>query len=186
MLASARLCLRRFVAADLPPFVAYRNDPLVAQYQDWTTYSESEAREFWRQQQRLAAPLPGQWFQLAIELQATGTLIGDCGLKLEQDKSRQAEFGFTLARPYQGQGYATEAVTRLLDYAFTDLRLHRVYAITDCANAAAAALLARLGLRREGHFLQHVWFKGSWGDEYLYALLRDEWLRQYGGRQPAT
>ncbi len=180
MLASTRLRLRRFVAADLPLFVAYRNAPAIAAYQSWETYSADEAVEFLRQQQRLAAPTPGQWFQLAIELQETGTLLGDCGLKVEPDDSRQAEFGFTLARAYHGQGYATEAVTRLLDYVFMDLRLHRVLAITDCANVSAAALLARLGLRREGHFRQNVWFKGSWGDEYLYAMLRVEWLQQRG------
>ncbi len=174
MLASARLVLRRFAAAAVPSFVAYRNDPVIAQYQSWDTYSEQEAFAFIQQQQSLAAPAPGQWWQLAIELQAKGTLIGDCALKVEQDAPRQAEIGFTLARPYQGQGYGTEAVTRLLDYGFMDLRLHRVVAITDCANQAAASLLARLGLRREGHFRQNVWFKGSWGDEYLYAILAAE------------
>ena len=37
-------------------------------------------------------------------------------------------------------------------------------------------LLQRLGLRREGHFLQNVWFKGKWGDEFLYAVLHGEWM----------
>jgi RimJ/RimL family protein N-acetyltransferase len=32
-------------------------------------------------------------------------------------------------------------------------------------------------MRREGHFLDSVWFKGEWSDEYLYAVLKDEWLR---------
>jgi hypothetical protein len=31
-------------------------------------------------------------------------------------------------------------------------------------------------LRREGHFIQNIWFKGKWGDEYLYAILKEEWL----------
>ena len=39
-------------------------------------------------------------------------------------------------------------------------------------------MLERLGLRREGHFVQNVWFKGKWGDEYLYAILRNEWLQR--------
>jgi len=32
-----------------------------------------------------------------------------------------------------------------------------------------------IGMRREGHFIQNIWFKGKWGDEYLYAVLREEW-----------
>ena len=34
-------------------------------------------------------------------------------------------------------------------------------------------------MRREGHFIQNIWFKGKWGDEYLYAVLREEWLRKH-------
>jgi len=55
-----------------------------------------------------------------------------------------------------------------------------IIAITDCENTASVALLERLEIRREGHFLQNVWFKGKWGDEYLYAILKEEWLRKQG------
>src|SRR5205807_8892992 len=95
---------------------------------------------------------------------------------------RQAEIGYTLSRPYQGRGIASEAISRLLEYAFVTLDLHRVIAITDCENTASIALLERLGLRREGHFLQNVWFKGKWGDEYLYAILKEEWLRKQNAK----
>ena len=98
-------------------------------------------------------------------------------MKIEQD-GRQAEVGFTLSREHQGKGYASEAVSRLLDYAFGDLGLHRVVAITDRENERSFALLERVGMRREGHFVQNAWFKGRWASEYLYALLEDEWLRR--------
>ena len=68
-----------------------------------------------------------------------------------------------------------EAVTRLLDYVFGELCKHRVFAVTDTRNVRAVRLLERLGMRREGHFIRNIWFKGSWGDEYLYALLEEEW-----------
>ena len=35
-------------------------------------------------------------------------------------------------------------------------------------------------MRREGHYLQNVWFKGAWGDEYQYAMLRSEWNGKAG------
>jgi len=84
--------------------------------------------------------------------------------------------GFTLDSSQQSNGYATEAVHCLLDYVFNSLNKHRVIAITDCQNAKSIALLERMGMRREGHFLQNIWFKGAWGDEYQYAILRSEWL----------
>ncbi|GLV61013.1 N-acetyltransferase [Dictyobacter sp. S3.2.2.5] len=173
---TGRLRLRHFMDADLAPFMAYRNDPEVARYQSWEGISESEARTFVQEQMKAQPGAPGQWFQIAVELKETGVLVGDCALKIEEHDERQAEIGYTLARAYQGQGIASEAVRCVLEYAFVTLGLHRVIAITDCENAASIALLERLGLRREGHFHQNVWFKGKWGDEYLYAMVQEEWL----------
>jgi RimJ/RimL family protein N-acetyltransferase len=174
-LETTRLRLRRFTDADLALFMAYRNDPEVARYQSWEGITEPEARAFLQEQKKARPGVPGQWLQIAIELKETGILVGDCALKVEEHDERQAEIGYTLARPYQGRGIASEAISRVLDYAFLTLGLHRVIAVTDCENSASVALLERLGLRREGHFLQNIWFKGKWGDEYLYAILQEEW-----------
>jgi RimJ/RimL family protein N-acetyltransferase len=174
-LRSERLILRRLKASDLEPFVAYRNDPEVARYQDWETYGEKEARDMIRALEREQPGAPGEWFQFAVALRDTDGLIGDLGFKVEPD-GRQAEVGYTFAREHQGKGYASEAVSRLLDYAFLDLGLHRVYAVVDQENRPSFALLERLGLRREGSFVRNAWFKGGWSSEYLYATLREEWL----------
>ena len=176
-LESERLILRRFKDSDLAPFLAYRNDPEVARYQAWESCTGREATAMIEGLKSLQPGTPGEWFQFAIELKGTGALIGDCALKVEQD-GRQAEVGYTLAHEHQGKGYASEAISHLLYYAFGDLRLHRVVAITDQENEPSIALLERLGMRREGRFVQNVWFKGRWASEYLYAVLDEEWLRR--------
>ena len=178
-LETTRLRLRHFTDSDLALFMAYRNDPEVARYQGWEGISEPEARAFLQEQKEVQPGVPGQWFQIAVELKETGMLVGDCALKIEEHDESQAEIGYTLSRAYQGRGIASEAVSCVLEYAFLTLRLHRVVAITDCENVASVALLERLGLRREGHFRQNVWFKGKWGDEYLYAMLQEEWLNMH-------
>ena len=176
-LESERLILRRFVDSDLAPFLAYRNDPEVACYQAWESCTEREATAMIDEMKPLQPGAPGEWFQFAIERKETVVLIGDCALMVEQD-GLQAEIGFTLAREHWGNGYASEAVSRLLDYAFGDLGLHRVVAFTDHENEPSIALLERLGMRREGCFVQNAWFKERWASEYLYAVLEDEWLRR--------
>ena len=176
-LESERLLLRRFNDRDLQPFLAYLNDPLVARYQTWESYSEQQARDVIEGQKNLAPGLPGHWFTFALELKETGALVGHIALKTQEDK-RQAEIGFTLAREYHGKGLAFEAAARVLDYVFINLKMHRVIAIADCENKRSVALLGRLGMRREGHFIQNIWFKGKWGDEYQYAILREEWLER--------
>jgi RimJ/RimL family protein N-acetyltransferase len=158
--------------------MAYRNDPEVARYQSWEGISEPEARAFIQEQKEIQPGIPGQGFQIAIELKATGVLIGDCYFMINGLDDLQAEIGFTLSHAYQRQGFATEAISCFLNYAFLTFNLHRIIAITDCENLASIALLERLSMRREGHFLQNIWFKGKWGDEYLYAILREEWLHK--------
>ena len=178
-LETTRLRLRHFVDSDLLAFMGYRNDPEVARYQSWENISEPGARAFIQAQKEIQPGIPGQGFQIAIELKETGGLIGDCYFTMNELDRRQAEIGFTLSRAFQGQGFATEAVSCFLNYAFLTFNLHRIIAITDCENTASAALLERLGMRREGHFLKNVWFKGKWGDEYLYAILDEEWQSKY-------
>jgi aminoglycoside 6'-N-acetyltransferase len=165
---SERLRIRRFKDSDLAPFMAYRNDPEVARYQSWDSLDEQEASTFIREVMSARAGVPGEWIQFAIESKVTGDLIGDCGLRVAEHEPYRAEIGFTLAREYQGRGFASEAVSRLLDYAFGTLKLHRVIAIADCRNTPSWALLERVGMRREGHFLENLWFKGEWADEFLF------------------
>ena len=84
---------------------------------------------------------------------------------------------FTLAPAHQGNGYGTEALRGLLEVAFGTLGMHRVIAVTDALNAPAAALLKRVGMRREAHFHENVFFKGAWGSEFLFAMLEHEWRK---------
>jgi len=182
-LETERLILRSFRSADAEPFAAYRSDPLVAQYQGWEApYALETARLFCVEMSRRPVGIPGEWCQLALELKVGGEMIGDVAFCILKEDNFQAEIGFTLSRRYQGQGYATEALRRLLAYLFDELQLHRVRANCDPQNTASSRLLDRLGLRREGHLLQSLWFKGRWADEYWYAILREEWQAGNGAR----
>jgi RimJ/RimL family protein N-acetyltransferase len=177
-LETERLRLRRFTDADLPTLLAYRNDPEISRFQSWESFRPEEAQAFLQEQQALEPGTPGQWFQFAIEVKSSGLMVGDCALHVDEE-GQQGEIGFTLARQHQGKGFALEAVSSVCEYAFRQLNLHRIVAITDCRNQSSVALLERLGLRREGHFIQHIFFKGEWGDEYQYALLREEWVARH-------
>jgi [ribosomal protein S5]-alanine N-acetyltransferase len=174
-IVTPRLILRRFVEADAPAFCAYRNDPRIAHYQSWEACGENEAREFVLNHGAQPFGVPGEWLQIAIALKATDQLVGDCAVRIHSQDIRQATIGGTLARPYHRHGFAVEALSGLLDGLFVQAQLHRVVADTDVENSAAWTLMERLGFRREGHLQQSLWFKGRWADEYLYAMLREDW-----------
>jgi RimJ/RimL family protein N-acetyltransferase len=198
-LETPRLILRRFEDRDIEALYRYRNDPEVARYQGWDVpYSYDDAEAMVKEMKVVPFGHPGRWVQLAIELKSTetkpdgfkyaglksevgkngGTMIGDAGFVVLENEPQQAEIGFTLDRAYQGQGYGSEAIRRLLDALFAPpLQLHRVRANIDPLNLASARLLERLGFRHEGRLIESLSFKGRWADEDWYAILRREWVK---------
>lgn len=176
ILETPRLILRKFKDSDIQSFIAYHNDPDIIRYQSWDVFSEEEAVDFVRSQKTSQPFTAGSWFQIAIELKENNQHIGDCAVNVKED-NQQAELGFTISRNHQGQGYAFEAVSNLLDYLFTNLNFHRVIGIADSENAASIALLKKLGMRQEGYFIQSYYSEGKWSDEYFFAILKDEWKK---------
>ncbi len=174
-LMTDRIILRPFTQNDLEEFYKYRSDKEIARYQLWEPFSRQEAEEFLNEYKSLEYISPGKWNGLALGLKGSSELIGDCAFKILDNEFTQAEIGFNLSPQYQKRGLATEAVKRLVDYLFKELKLHRISAITDARNNAAASLLKRIGMRKEGYFIQNIWVKGKWGDEFLFAILKDEW-----------
>jgi RimJ/RimL family protein N-acetyltransferase len=171
-LLTERLVIRRFRPEDAVTFTAYRSDPDVARYQDWDSCTRQEADDFVREMAGTHPGVAGEWFQFAIADPTSDEHVGDVGLGVDTDDMSRVELGFTLARAYQGKGYATEAVTRVIAYAFEQLGAEAVFAVADARNHASIALLERIGMRRIT--TEHVRFKGEWCDEHTYELQRDE------------
>ena len=184
-LSSARLRLRRLRWDDAEVLCAYRSLPEVARYQSWDSFGPDDAARLIESQLTAEIDVPGTWFQLAIVQTATGGVIGDCGLHCGQEDSRQMEIGITLSPRHQGRRYADEAVKCLLNYLFGSLDKHRVFAVADVLNRPAIALCRRLGFRQEAHHVEHLWFKGQWGSEYVFAMLKREWEERQAP-QPAA
>lgn len=173
-LETPRLLLRPFKKRDLPAFTAYRNQPAVARYQSWSSYTAEDAEGFFAQQDGLAFNIDASWFQIAVERKEDSVLVGDVAVHFFDD-GLQAELGVTFEPACQRLGYAREAVSAVIQLLFADLGKHRLVATVDVLNHRAQRLLALHGFRREGHYRENILFKGSWSDEYSYALLNHEW-----------
>ena len=155
---------------DLAALHAIQSREDVTRWLYWGPRSEAEVRE------GLAAKIarPAETgASLAVELRATGELVGDASLMIGEH--RQGEIGFVFHPDHQGHGYATEASRALLAYAFEHHSLHRVYARLEPRNEASARVLEKLGMRREGLLVENEWVKGEWQSEAIYALLAREW-----------
>jgi len=173
-LQTERLELREFEESDLDAIHAYASDPEVVRYMAWGPNTPEQTREFLHA--KLAEQRGGERraFGLAVVERQSGALIGSVGLRLNESGT-QAALGYCFSRRVWGQGYATEAAGAMLRFGFEELGLHRIHATCDPRDVASARVLEKIGMRREGHFVQQKRQKGRWRDSYCYAILRREW-----------
>ena len=174
-LTTARLQLDALRPDDAEVLFAYRADPAVARFQGWRPADVVAVRDFIDAQ---AAMVPGQaggWFQRAIRLRDSGSLIGDLGVSLPGQVEASVEFGVSIMPAHQGHGYASEAVRALFALVFDRLGRHRIHASVDPRNVASLAMLRALGMRQEAHHRESLWLHGEWVDDVVFAMLAGEW-----------
>ncbi|GIH78130.1 GNAT family N-acetyltransferase [Planobispora longispora] len=171
-----RLILRPFTPGDLDALHAVQSLPEVARYLYWEPRDREQAREALETKIAQTALLDeGQTLSLAVEVAATGEVIGDGLLFWHSRTHRAGEIGYVLHPAHHGRGYATETGRALLELGFGGLDLHRITGRLDARNTASARVLERLGMRREAHLVENEWVKGEWADEVVYAILQREW-----------
>jgi ribosomal-protein-alanine N-acetyltransferase len=175
ILITERLVLRDFTEEDWPAVFAYQKNPLYLRYYAWTDRMPEEVRDFVRMFLAHQQSVPRIKFQLASTLKATGQLIGNCGIRLESAEARQADIGYELDPKHWGQGYATEAARAMLQYGFSQLRVHRIWSWCVADNLGSARVLEKLGMRLEGRLRENEYYKGRWWDTLMYGILDDEW-----------
>ncbi|MFO7293276.1 MAG: GNAT family protein [Actinomycetes bacterium] len=169
-----RLTLRPWQPNDLDFVADLFSRPDVVRYLYYEVQDRPGAEEMLGKRiEKVAIENEGDAIVLAVE--ADGVLVGEALLQHVSAKHRQGEVGWILHPDHRGHGYATEAARAMLRLAFDGLRLHRVVARSDGRNDASVAVMERLGMRQEAHFVENEFVKGEWTDEIVYAMLEDEW-----------
>lgn len=174
-----RLLLRKFEKSDLDCLVSYYSLPEVQRYLDWKVRDRVEAKaalDAMCLQHRLNRP--GDTFTLAVARRVDRVVIGQVSLRWTDATAAQGELRFVFDPLYRKQGYASEAVRVMLDVAFFDFRLHRVFARCGGDNRRSAMLMRGLGMRLEAHYREHALFQGEWDEELHFAILDREWQRR--------
>ncbi|MBN1399922.1 MAG: GNAT family N-acetyltransferase [Anaerolineae bacterium] len=179
-----RLWVRTLVEADWPAVHAWLSDPLVMRFLPDAPYDELRTQRLLRDLAEQAERGNGLPRELGVALrpasgkQSADHLIGELVFHSYLGVRDTYEIGWIIAREHQGRGYATEAARALIDYGFGRMKLHRIVATCNPENAASWRVMQKLGMRREAHLHQAVPGRdGDWQDEYLYAALREDWLK---------
>jgi ribosomal-protein-alanine N-acetyltransferase len=110
----------------------------------------------------------------AIIRKDTGEVIGETGINEWVKEHFRIVIGYSLNSHHWGNGFATEAVGRIIAYAFEDFPLfnvNRIEATTDPANVASIRVLENLGFTKEAYMRQSEIEKGKAVDSLMYAKL---------------
>lgn len=164
-----RVTLRRLLRTDLGDFQAYRQDPQVGLYQEWTPMSDAESLNFLSAMETAVFFKSGKWCQIGIADRITNKLIGDIGVCVVQGEEH-AMIGITLRSPSQGQGLGKEALGLTLDLVFTNSKVLQVQAITDARNVPCIGLVESVGMQKEETV--NAVFRGEPCLEHKYVLSR--------------
>lgn len=175
VLQSERLVLRGFDPSDAVDVYEYAQSEKVGPMAGWAPHKSLEdsravVDNFIRSDE--------VW---AIVSKKTGRVIGSLGLHKRGTCTSEGsrELGYALGESHWGNGYATEACRIALDYAFTQLNCRVVRVGHFPFNQKSRRLIKKLGFVYEGSLRQVVQLPdGSWTDELMYSLLRDEYLSQ--------
>lgn len=131
-------------------------------------YTEEDA-DFWIKLSREKSN--GMLTQFAVE--NDGEYIGGIGLHPDTlkpgVKPYKSEVGYWLGEPYWGKGYASKALQKILEYAFDELNMVRVFAHTFVGNEKSELLLKRNGFEFEGLLRKAHMKDGKLYDSKLYA-----------------
>jgi RimJ/RimL family protein N-acetyltransferase len=116
------------------------------------------------------------WFGFIICLVADDRPVGRADIFDIDRRNGSAAFGIAIGEASErGQGLGGDAVNAIVDFAFGQLRLERVWLGTDAGNERAIRVYERAGFVREARLRRAYFQDGVFQDEVRMAMLRPEW-----------
>jgi [ribosomal protein S5]-alanine N-acetyltransferase len=103
-------------------------------------------------------------------------IVGSINLsQVFRDGFQNAYLGYYIGAKYAREGYLTEAIDLMLQYAFERLKLHRLEANIQPGNVASLKLVKRAGFTREGFSRRYLKICGRWRDHERWAIIAEDW-----------
>lgn len=159
--------LRPFTINDLDSFVKYANNPKIA-----NNLTDKFPHPYTIEHGKIFIEMatknnPANIFAIDIN----GEACGGIGIHPQDDVQRKnAELGYWLAEPFWGNGIISKAIPQIVEYAFKNFDITRIYARPYGTNAASQRVLEKAGFKLEGKFEKTLFKNGEFLDEYIYAI----------------
>lgn len=175
ILETERLILRPFRRSDVAAIVALAGDEAVATKTASIPYPLTiRETEIWLDRHLRSSGEEEVVF--AIEHKRDRVLLGAIGLLVTETRE-PAPMGYWLGRPYWNQGYMTEAIRRLLDYAFLELNVTAIRAAAYPDNPASMRVQEKAGMTFVGREMEPAPARGGNREVLVREITRAAWLR---------
>lgn len=176
-LTTDRLTMRKMLVSDYRDMFDYSKRPETSRYLLWSPHDSPKFSK------RYLTYLQGQYrdenfYDFALEDNKTKKMIGTCGFTSFDLENNAAEVGYVLHPDFWGKGIAVEALSELMRFGFTELRLHRLVAKIIDENTASKRVAEKCGFRHEATHKDSMLIKGEYRTICEYAILAPEYLTQ--------
>ena len=178
MILTPRLLIRPFQPEDTPAAFEYLSNPTIYRFEPGAPLTLEETTHLITER----AKHTDFW---AVLHRATDKLVGHLYFSPNEPKELLTwELGYIFNPAHQNQGYATESATALLRHGFEHFGIHRLVAHCNPENIASWRVLEKIGMTREGHLRQNIFFHRDangnplWNDSYTYAILKKDLFPQ--------
>lgn len=165
-----QITIRKFGKADIENKVKWINDLNNNQYLHYNLPLEYKKTLEWY----LANVSNNNRYDAVIE--ADGVAVGIIGLLEIDYKNLKAEYYITLGEQnYKGKGISYKASLLLLEYAFFELKINKVYLYTEVDNIPAQRLFEKVGFKKEGLLKEDLIYNGRKVDRFFYGITANEY-----------
>lgn len=170
LLTTPRLTLRRLTPDDVMPMFRLRSDPQAMKFvpRPLAVTPDDAMKHIALIDQKINENEGINW---AITLNGSDDFIGIIGLYVIKKENFRAEIGYMLLPEHHNNGYVSEAIGRVLEYGFGDLKLHSVEAIIDPENTPSERVLQKNGFVKEAHLRENEFWNGRFLDTVIYSKL---------------
>jgi len=180
ILESERLILDEIKLKDSKVIFEMFSDPEVVEFYDFEVFkNEEEAIKLIESD--LQKTKDKKLIRWAIREKSTGELIGGCGLNRFEFHNHVTVISYEFIKNSWGKGYATEAISQMVEFAFSADCPHlvnRVEANTMLGNGSSDNILKKLGFVQEGVLREYGYWKGKYHDLKLFSLLKKDHLQE--------
>ncbi|MOA19518.1 Ribosomal-protein-serine acetyltransferase [compost metagenome] len=169
-LHTERLHLRKMKVSDSPSLFKIWSDPEVTKFMNIDSFTdENQAKDMIKLLDEFS--LDNKAIRFSIIEMESNEIIGSCGFNSLDFENEKAEIGYDIARAFWGRGYASEAISALLDYAFSTLKLNRIEAKVEPENVNSVKVLRKLNFMFEGTLRRYERVNGKFIDLNMYSKL---------------